>query len=92
MKIEAWGLGIWKLARKANDGRIWPEAMKGQEKVLWPKGHRTPKWANWPEQIWCGQLVPTWFQAGLPQHPWWRVITHGCDSLASKLHGNQLQG
>ncbi|MBW0490022.1 hypothetical protein O181_029737 [Austropuccinia psidii MF-1] len=25
-KIEAWGLGMWKLARKANDGRIWLEA------------------------------------------------------------------
>ncbi|MBW0483050.1 hypothetical protein O181_022765 [Austropuccinia psidii MF-1] len=26
-KTEAWGLGIWKLARKANDGRIWPESI-----------------------------------------------------------------
>ncbi|MBW0489242.1 hypothetical protein O181_028957 [Austropuccinia psidii MF-1] len=36
-KIEAWGLGIWKLARKANDGRIWPEAINDD----W--GHERPR-------------------------------------------------
>ncbi|MBW0497908.1 hypothetical protein O181_037623 [Austropuccinia psidii MF-1] len=26
-KIEAWGLEIWKLARKANNRRRWPKAI-----------------------------------------------------------------
>ncbi|MBW0574463.1 hypothetical protein O181_114178 [Austropuccinia psidii MF-1] len=68
-RIEAWGLRIWELARKANDGRVWPEAIIGQGSVIWPKGHRAQEGAKLAIRIWCGQLPPTWSQVGIAATP-----------------------
>ncbi|MBW0550532.1 hypothetical protein O181_090247 [Austropuccinia psidii MF-1] len=57
-KLEAWGLGIWKLDRKANDGRIWTEAINDDwaherpgkgAMAKGPVGHKRYGVANWPQ-------------------------------------------
>ncbi|MBW0503629.1 hypothetical protein O181_043344 [Austropuccinia psidii MF-1] len=73
-KVETWGLGIWKLAREANHGRIWPKArgkrygQRAMEHQRGPIGHNR-------------YGVASWSQAKLLRHPWRRVITCGCDTL-----------
>ncbi|MBW0537636.1 hypothetical protein O181_077351 [Austropuccinia psidii MF-1] len=48
-RVKAWGLVRWKLAKKANDGRIWPEGINGHWNGLWRKSHRKAKGANLPQ-------------------------------------------
>ncbi|MBW0487090.1 hypothetical protein O181_026805 [Austropuccinia psidii MF-1] len=64
-KMEAWGLGIWKLPREANDSRICPEAINNHwghkrpresamakrsiEHQRGPIGHKRYGVANWPQ-------------------------------------------
>ncbi|MBW0583101.1 hypothetical protein O181_122816 [Austropuccinia psidii MF-1] len=68
-KIEARGLRVRKVARKANDGRIWPEAINGQGIVIWPKFHRAPEGSKLAIKIWCSQLAPTCSQVGIAATP-----------------------
>ncbi|MBW0486111.1 hypothetical protein O181_025826 [Austropuccinia psidii MF-1] len=78
-KIEAWGLGIWKLAREANDGRIWPEAIEHQRGPIVHKRYGVSDWPQLGSKLDCrnthggGSLLVV---VTVPPYLEWRASEH----------------